>query len=161
MRTLSIFVLCLASASAARADVARVYAQGQATMGEAAGLGIRAGAQVMMLEAYVDRTAHFRGSTITRVVGGVVMNLPLGLVMIGGRAGIGWVTDQDGGLDGDAQFGERNGYVARVGGVLKLRASRMFAVGLLLEEEYFAVRDAQDRGTNTTGALFLEVGLGL
>ena len=162
MRFLLAFVaVATLSAGAARADLRGVYAQGQAGLAHDAGLGVRAGAHITFVEAYVDRTQHFSGSGVTRIVGGFVLSLPLGIVRIAGRAGAGYVKDDDGGLDGDEMHGPRSGFVGRVGGAVELPAGKLVSIGALLEQEYFSVRSGEDTGTGTMASVYLKIGLGL
>jgi hypothetical protein len=145
----------------AHAEIVGVYGQGQAGYSGEAAVGVRAGAQVTFFEAYFDRTEQLSGGSVTRVVGGVALSIPLVVARITGRAGVGWVSDQDGGLDGNEMFGPRSGFVARAGAALELPAGKALAVGLMLEQEYYSVRSGEDSGGNTMAALYLKLHLGL
>ncbi len=151
----------------AQADVFGLYAQGQAGAASPAGpgVGLRAGAQLLIFEAYVDRTEFFQGSSTTRAIGGLQAALPLGIVRLAARGGVGFVLDESGGLDGDTSHGTRSGFAARIGGAIEVPLSAIVSVGFTLEEEYFAVQDRDaDTGTHTgtdaLGLLYLKVGVG-
>ncbi|HKA89850.1 MAG TPA: hypothetical protein VKE22_19450 [Haliangiales bacterium] len=151
----------------ARADLFGLYAQGQAAAVSAAGpgVGLRAGAELMLFEAYLDRTEFFKGSSTTRIIGGLQASLPLGVVRLSARGGAGYVVDESGGLDGDTSHGTRSGLVARIGGAVEIPFSAIVSLGFTLEEEYFAVRDRDaDTGTHTgtdaLALLYLKLGVG-
>jgi hypothetical protein len=168
----------------AHADLFTLYVQGQAGTGGTTnnevmpggeqpsignGLGVRAGAQVLFLEAYVDRESFFHAGDATRAILGFQGGLSLGPLHVMGRAGAGVASESDGGIDGNTAVGARAGFVARAGIAVEGNVAPHLALGLGLEDEYYRLSEGSNpmvdsdthTGSDALGMLYLKVQFGL
>ncbi len=168
----------------AHADLFTLYVQGQAGTGGTSnnevmpggerpsignGLGLRAGAQVLFLEAYVDHESFFDAGSATRAILGFQAGLSLGPLHLVGRAGAGVASENEGGIDGNTAVGSRAGFVARAGLALEGKVAPMVVLGLGLEDEYYRMSEGSNpmvdgdahTGSDALGMLYLKLQFGL
>jgi hypothetical protein len=141
----------VASAGAARADVAALFADGHGGIesgaggGEAnpanpsnAGLGYRLGARLLIFEGYYDHTGFGGGAGINRGIVGFRGGFGSNDVRLVLRAGAGVLEEQGGALTGGVSgMPERRGGVGRIGAALEGRVARLLLVGVGVDGETF------------------------
>jgi hypothetical protein len=143
----------VATAGAARADVAALFADGHGGIESGggsnesnvanpsnAGLGYRLGARLLIFEGYYDHTGFGGGAGINRGIlgfrGGFGSN-SLRLVL---RAGAGVIEEQGGALTGQlAGMPERSGGVGRIGAAVEGRVAPLLLVGVGVDGETFGL----------------------
>jgi hypothetical protein len=148
-------VALLGAASAARADVAALFADGHGALasnpgaGEStggngnqstAGLGYGVGARLLIFEGYYDHTGFGGGAGVSRGILGLRGGFGSKDARLVLRAGAGVIEEQGGALSGRiAGMPERSGSVGRLGAAFEGRVSPMFLVGIGVDGETFSL----------------------
>jgi hypothetical protein len=150
--------------SAARADVVAAYLEGYggisspqssdgaggaatATAGTATGLGVQAGARLLIFEAYGDHTVFGAGSSVSRGILGLRGAIGLGGFRLVLRGGGGVMEERGGALLGQTYGAtDRTGVVARAGLALERRLAPTLLGGLGVEGEVFNLGTAAGSG---------------
>lgn len=182
VRTALIVIVALsATAASARADILGVYFHGQSGMAgvdadqlmsgsDAGGLGpafgFRAGAHLLVFDAYYDRTEFQRGG-ISRAVAGLRGDNRFWDVRLTGTAAVGYLWESQAVLGQADSFADRAGPVARAGLSLDYLVNDSMYVGVTFEGEIFAVSPPDATmadihvGTDVMGSVHAGFQLGL
>jgi hypothetical protein len=145
----------LGVASAARADVAALFADGHGALASnsggteptsgngnqsAAGLGYGLGARLLIFEGYYDHTGFGGGAGVSRGILGLRGGFGSKDARLVLRAGGGVIEEQGGALTGRiAGMPERTGSVGRIGAAFEGRVSPLFLVGIGVDGERFSL----------------------
>jgi hypothetical protein len=141
--------------TAARADVAALFADGHGGIGSnpgtaetaagsgnqsTAGLGYGVGARLLIFEGYYDHTGFGGGAGVSRGILGLRGGFGTKDARLVLRAGGGVIEEQGGALSGRASgMPERSGEVGRVGAAFEGRVSPLFLVGIGVDGEAFSL----------------------
>jgi hypothetical protein len=124
-------------------------------------LGLQAGARILFLDGYLDRTQMIRTGAVSRAVLGLHGDLTLVGFRFMLRAGAGALSEEDGALSGvETEGTQRLGILGRAGGSVDREvASRLF-LGFGLDGEVYAL-EGDRTGFDVMANLRLSFELGL
>jgi hypothetical protein len=141
--------------SAARADVAALFADGHGGIASnsgatetasgtgnqsTAGLGYGVGARLLIFEGYYDHTGFGGGAGVSRGILGLRGGFGSKDARLVLHAGAGVIEEQGGALTGRlAGMPERTGGVGRIGAAFEGRVAPLFLVGLGVDGETFSL----------------------
>ena len=156
--TMAGLLALLGTATAARADVAALFADGHGGLGSNsgaaestsgngnqsnAGLGYGVGARLLIFEGYYDHTGFGGGAGVSRGIVGLRGGFGSKDARLVLRAGAGVIEEQGGALTGRLPgMPERTGGVGRIGAAFEGRVSPLFLVGLGVDGETFSLPSA-------------------
>ena len=136
----------------ARADVLAAYVEGYGGLsspqtdgsgasGISPGLGIQAGARLLIFEGYGDYTSFGMGSSVARGIVGLRAGIGLGGVRLILRGGGGVISERGGVLTGGSLNGasDLSGGVARAGIELEKKIAPTLLAGFALDGEVFSL----------------------
>jgi hypothetical protein len=169
--------MLLGTARPAHADVIAAYLQGHGGLaspelgqgsggssGVTPGLGVQAGARLLIFEVYGDHTSFGGGSSVQRGILGLRAALGFGGVRLILRGGGGVIAEHGGALTGRLDgTPDRSGAVVRAGVALEKQVARMTMIGFGLDGEAFSVAasgvPAQSGGIVTGSDVFVSLHL--